>query len=63
MLAKPRYVQDVKKRRTNSETQQIKAADDRLENKQRNKDIVNVQEGRDSIHIVLDEMDKRDNPA
>ena len=63
MLAKPRYVQDVKKRRTNSETQQIKAADDRIENKLRNKAIVNVQEGRDSIHIVLDEMDKRDNPA
>lgn len=62
-MAKPRYAQDVKKRRTNSEIQQISAADDRLENKQRNKDIVNVKEGRESIHIVLDEMDKRDNPA
>ena len=62
-MAKPRYAQDVKKRRTNSEIQQISAADARLENKQRNKDIVNVKEGRDSIHIVLDEMDKRDNPA
>ena len=62
-IAKPRYVQDVKKRRTNSEVQKVNATQEWFNDKQRNKDIVNVKEGRESIHVVLDEMDKRDNPA
>lgn len=62
-LSKPRYILDVKKRRDNSEVQKVNATQDWFDDKQRNKDIVNVKEGRESIHVVLDDMDKRDNPA